>query len=828
MKQYSPKDIETKWQTWWEEQGTYTANLESDKPKYIAFGMFNYPSGAGIHVGHVKNFTLPDILLRAKRQQGFEAYSPVGFDSFGLPAENYAIKTGQSPRKTTDDAIAMFRKQYRAVGFGQDWSKEVDTSHEEYYRWTQWCFLKLHESGLAYQKESMQWWCDQCKTVLADEQVIAGKCWRHESPDDPLVSKRSLKQWFFKITDYADEILEATDDLNWTPWVKTAQKNWIGRSQGTELKFQLEGLGADGQHLEVFTTALETIYGVTFMVLAPEHPVVSMCGQHADNAQAIDEYVQKALRKSDLDREKEKTKTGIQIEGLYAVNPANGVKIPVWVADYVLIGYGSGAIMAVPGQDERDFAFATKYELPIVYTTDKGEFVNYGADIKPDRTKFRMANSAEFDGQNLEEARQNILEKLKTQGQAEAVTNYKIRDWLISRQRYWGAPIPIIHCEDCGAVPVPEQQLPVVLPELKDYKPSGDGRSPLANATEWLKAPCPTCNKPGERETDTMDGYVCSSWYQLRYIDPSNTEAAWAPERTKKWLPVDFYNGGDHATAHLLYARFFTRFFHHLGLVDNPEPFARMYFHAKILAPDGTAFSKSKGNGVDPLEVINSGYGADALRTYIMFMAPPDIESPWSNDGVPGCYRFLNRIWTITQYYLEHQETATQTTEFDKKLLQITHKTIKKVTDDIEAVKLNTAVSAMMECVNELYKIKDEDRFSSKEWRFALESLLQLLAPFAPHIAEELWHQLGHDDSVHIDHWPSCDGQYLIDDMITLAVQVNGKVRGEITVSPEEVQEKVFEIALSDEKVSPWLEGKQIKKTIYVKGRLVSIVVVDA
>jgi leucyl-tRNA synthetase len=824
MQRYNPKDIEPKWQQWWDEQGTYTADLDSDRPKYIGFGMFNYPSGAGIHVGHVKNFTLPDVLLRAKRQQGYEAYSPVGFDSFGLPAENYAIKTGQSPRKTTDDAIEMYRKQYRAVGFGMDWSKEIDTSHTDYYKWTQWCFLKLHENGLAYQKESMQWWCDQCKTVLADEQVIAGKCWRHDSADDPLISKRSLNQWFFKITDYADEILDATDDLNWTPWVKTAQKNWIGRSKGAEVAFKLEGLGTVDVQIPVFTTAVETIYGVTFMVLAPEHPFVSVYGQHADNAQDIDDYVQKSMRKSDLDREKEKVKTGIEIEGLFAINPINGSKIPVWVADYVLMGYGSGAIMAVPGEDERDYEFAKKYDLPIIYTTDRNVFVNYGVDIKPDRTKYIMANSEVFDGQNLETARQGIFDKLVDSGCTELVVNYKVRDWLISRQRYWGSPIPIIHCPDCGAVPVPETDLPVVLPELEDYKPVGDGRSPLAKATEWLNAPCPKCGKTGERETDTMDGYVCSSWYQLRYADPSNSEKAWSPERANHWLPVDFYNGGDHATAHLLYARFFTHFFHKIGLIDNPEPFARMYFHAKILAPDGTAFSKSKGNGVDPLEVINSGYGADALRTYIMFMAPPDVESPWNDDGVPGCYRFLNRVWAIIQDFIEGRESRVVVQEKNKELLQAIHKAISKVTDDIEAVKLNTAISTMMECTNELYKLKEVDNLGSDAWEFVLKSLLQLLAPFAPHIAEELWHQLGHEDSIHVNHWPELDEQYLVLDTMKLAVQVNGKVRAEIEVASDASESDIKSLASTQENVAKYLEGNEPKKVIYVPGRLVSIV----
>lgn len=823
MQRYNPKEIEPKWQVWWDEQGTYVADLDSDKPKYIGFGMFNYPSGAGIHVGHVKNFTLPDVLLRAKRQQGFEAYSPVGFDSFGLPAENYAIKTGQSPRKTTDDAIEMYRKQYRAVGFSQDWTKEIDTSHSDYYKWTQWCFLKLHENGLAYQKESMQWWCDQCKTVLADEQVIAGKCWRHDSESDPMVTKRSLNQWFFKITDYADEILEATDALNWTPWVKTAQKNWIGRSEGAEVHFKVVD---SEEEIVVFTTRADTLFSAAFMVLAPEHPLVENLTS-SEQFQEVYDYSEESKVKSELDRMQTKHKTGV-FTGAFAINPADGREIPVWIADFVLAGYGTGAVFG-DIHDERDFEFAMKYKIPAeptVLPEDEGEAEKVRNKEYAYTGEGILIDSAQFTGMKTQEARSAIIDWLAEQGHARKHVNYKVRDWLISRQRYWGAPIPIIHCVDCGAVPVPENDLPVVLPELEDYKPVGDGRSPLAKATEWLKVPCPNCGKPGERETDTMDGYVCSSWYQLRYADPNNSEQAWSPERANHWLPVDFYNGGDHATAHLLYARFFTRFFHKLGLIDNPEPFARMYFHAKILAPDGTAFSKSKGNGVDPLSVINSGYGADALRTYIMFMAPPDVESPWNDDGVPGCYRFLNRIWVLTHEYLDEVETQKPNIESrDKEMLQIIHKTIKKVTDDIEAVKLNTAISTMMECTNDLYKIKEVDKFSSSSWKFTLESLLQLVAPFAPHIAEELWHKLGHEDSIHVNHWPDIDEQYLVSDNITLAIQVNGKVRAEITVPADSTEESIKSTALSQENVVKYLSGSPPKKVIYVTARLVSVVV---
>ncbi|MFT4532433.1 MAG: leucyl-tRNA synthetase [Candidatus Saccharimonadales bacterium] len=822
MKRYNPAEIEEKWQKYWDQNGTYTVDLHSDKPTYYGFGMFNYPSGAGIHLGHTKNFTIPDILMRFKRQNGYEAYSPVGFDSFGLPAENYAIKTGQSPRQTTDEALASYRIQYRKMGWSMDWTKEIDTSKADYYKWTQWCFLQLHKEGLAYQKESLQWWCDLDKSVLSDEQVINGKCWRHDNADDPLVTKKSLRQWFFKITDYADEILDATDDLDWTPWVKTAQKNWIGRSEGAKVKFKLEGLGVDNEELEVFTTAYDTIFGVTFMVLAPEHPLVNRCIEQADNSAEVKKYVADSIRKSDIDREKEKTKTGVELKGLTATNPANGEQIPLWIADYVLMGYGTGAVMAVPGEDERDYEFANKYNLPVVYTTEQQEFVSY-QDIKADPSNYTVANSQEFDGLTFDKVKPAIMDKLESDGSGATQVNYKVRDWLISRQRYWGAPIPVIHCGDCGAVPVPEKDLPVELPELDDYHPSGDGRSPLAKATEWLNVACPECGKGAERETDTMDGYVCSSWYQMRYLSPNDDTQAWDPQLAKKWMSVDFYNGGDHATAHLLYARFFTRFFYKQGLVGDPEPFKKMYFHAKILAEDGAFFSKSKGNGIDPLEVINSGYGADALRTYMSFIAPPDVESPWNNDGLPSCYRFINRIWTLVQEYNDSDKAGEGSQNAE--LLKATHKAISKVSSDIESIKYNTAISTLMATVNSLYKIKDQDNYSSESWQTSLESLVCLVAPFAPHVAEELWSDLGHEDSVNVDHWPELDEKYLVEDTLKLAVQVNGKVRAEIEVSADTGEDEIMNLALSQENVAAHLAGKEPKKVIYVKGRLVSVVV---
>lgn len=957
MQRYNPKEIEPKWQAQWAKDKIYEADVKSSKKKFIGFGMFNYPSGAGIHIGHGKNFTLPDIVVRAKRQQGFEAYMPVGWDSFGLPAENYAIKTGTSPRVATDKAIENYRKQYKAMGWSMDWSKEIDSSSPEYYRWTQWIFTKLFEKGLAYQKENLQWWCPVDLTVLANEQVEAGKCWRCGNE----VVKKNLKQWFFKITDYADEILEATDDLNWTESVKTMQKNWIGRSIGAEVDFKVDG--SEGI-IKVFTTRIDTIFGATFLVLAPEHELVSVLTTD-QNKDRVENYVQESVKKSEIERmDASREKTGV-FTGSFAVNPATSEKIPIWVADYVLAGYGTGAIMAVPAHDERDLEFADKFNLPVVQVVaerfidantphqenketverdvvvvivkhpsedryiivcpkgseawsplmggvDEGELTEEAAkrelleetgyhDIKSIRSfdeiytseffaqhkdvnriayckvvridlasldinesaavdineqdykwvtkeeymsvrdsggmnecfeiahginrdmalEGRLINSREFSGLLTSEAREKM-----TKAFGKEKVNYKLRDWLISRQRYWGAPIPIIHCPEHGAVSVPEDRLPVVLPEIENYAPTGGETSVLAGVDEWVNVDCPKCGKPAKRETDTMDGYACSSWYFLRYIDPNNEQMAWDPEIAQEWMPVDFYNGGDHATAHLLYARFFMRFFHKLGLTNTPEPFNKMYYHAKILAPDGSAFSKSKGNGVDPLQIIESGYGADALRTYIMFIAPPDMESPWSNEGVPGCYRFLNRLWTITHEFLESSETKASE-EAKEALARAINPSIKKVTEDIEAIKFNTAIAAMMECVNELYRIKAKYGFVAKDqWQTTLESLVQIVAPFAPHIAEELWHELGHKDSVHVNHWPEWNDNFLTSKIIKLAVQINGKVRAEIEVDADTPKEQIIVLAKQQSKIAEIISSKEIKKEIYVPGRIVSLVVI--
>ncbi len=814
MKRFSPKDIEPKWQKIWDEQQVYQADLASDKPKYIAMSMFNYPSGAGIHIGHAMNYTISDVKARFKRQQGYESYHPVGWDAFGLPAENFAIKSGISPQASMAKIIPSYHTQYKAMGWSNDWSKEIATHEPEYYKWTQWIFSEMFRQGLAYQDARMQWWCDIDKTVLSNEQVIDGKCWRHDGVDDPLVEQREVKQWFFKITEYADELLEATDELDWTESVKLAQKNWIGKSVGAEIVFELDG---HDESVTVFTTRPDTLYGASFLVLAPEHNLVQSITTDEQRV-AVDEYVKATQKKTELERQASKEKTGV-FTGAYATNPINGEKIPVWIADYVLTGYGTGAIMAVPAHDERDNEFAKKYELPIVRvirndagddecTSDEGELINSGA----------------FDGVSSAEAREAIVTHLEREGKAIEKVNYKMRDWSVSRQRYWGAPIPIVHCERDGAVLVPDEQLPVILPELTDFQPSGDGRSALARATDWLNVECPTCGGPAERETDTLDTYICSSWYMFRYFDPKNSDKIFDSTIANKWAPIDFYNGGDHATAHMLYARFVTRFFHKIGLLDNPEPFKHFLFNGKVTASDGTMFSKSKGNGVDPLEIINQGYGADALRTYLMFAAPLELWAKWDPQGVPGTHRFLNRLWNLVQEYIE--APAGELDDATKRKIRIgTHQTIKKMTIDIEENRYNTAIATAMGRVNELYKLKVDHLVLDPVWFEALETLVACIAPFAPHAADELWHNLGNETSIQRDSWPKWDDALTVDDMITIAVQVNGKVRAEVSVSKDASKEDLEAAALAESRIVGLLAGNAPKRVVVVPGRLVSIVV---
>ncbi len=818
MKRFNPKDIESKWQKIWDETGTYTANLHSNKPKYIAMSMFNYPSG-NLHIGHAMNYTISDVKARFKRQQGFESYHPVGWDSFGLPAENRAIKESMSPQESMAQLIPGYRHAYKAMGWSNDWEKEIATHLPEYYKWTQWIFAQMFKHGLAYQDSRMQWWCEKDATVLANEQVIDGKCWRHDGPDDPLVEKKEIKQWFFKITEYADELLEATDALDWTESVKLAQKNWIGRSSGAEVTYRVKG--ADDS-ITVFTVAHDTMYGTTFIVLAPEHELVQKITTDAQKTD-VEAYVQAAQMKSEVERQAEKTKTGV-FTGAYAINPLSKKEIPIWIADYVLAGYGTGAVMGVPGEDGRDYEFAQKFGLDIIYTTEDQSFVEYHETIKKNPAGYKLANSEEFNGLDFKVGRQKILEKLESLSVGSEKVNYKMRDWSVSRQRYWGAPIPIIDCPKCGNVLVPDDQLPVILPELDDFQPSGDGRSALARATDWLHVDCPQCGGPAERETDTLDTYICSSWYMLRYMDPHNQEVIFDSAVVNKWAPIDFYNGGDHATAHLLYARFVARFFTKIGILDNPEPFKQMLFNGKVTASDGTMFSKSKGNGVDPLEIINSGYGADALRTYLMFAAPLELWARWDAQGVPATHRFLSRLWNLVQEYLEAPEGKTSPKQ-QKELLRITHQTIKKMTHDIENSAYNTAIAAGMTMVNDLYKQKAEALAKTDAWKQALEAIVACVGPFAPHTAEELWHELGHSATVHKDTWPDFDEKYLVQDTMTIAVQINGKLRAEIEVATDATEAAVTAAVYANEKVQTNIAGKEVIKTIYVPGKIVNLVV---
>ena len=762
MERYEPLKIEQKWQKKWEETEAFKATEVEGQPKVMLAEMFPYPSGAGLHVGHVRNFTIVDVLTRFFRQQGLNVMRPFGYDTFGLPAENYAIKTGTAPQEVTAVNIANFRKQAKKLGYAIDWSREINTSDPEYYRWTQWCFLQLFKKGLAYQKESYQWWCPEDQTVLANEQVENGKCWRcgHE------VEKKKMKQWFFKITEYADELLDEIDNLEWPEKIKTMQKNWIGRSVGAEIDFEVEG-GAP--KIKVFTTRPDTILGATFLVLAPEYVGLEYIVSE-DCKDAVAKYKADALKKSEIERQENKEKTGV-FTGAYAINPATKEKIPIYVADYVLAGYGTGAIMAVPAYDERDREFAEKLDLPIV----EAELIDRDAYGTPKVT-------------------------------------YRMRDWLISRQRYWGCPIPIAYDKDGNPHAIPEDQLPVMLPEVKDYKPDKSGRSALAKAKDWLTVEIPVKDqKTGEvhmekmtRETDTLDGYACSSWYLWRYASPHDDKAAWDEKAISYWEPLDYYCGGDHAVAHLLYIRFWCKFFADEGYLPFREPIKRLLYNGYINAPDGKKMSKSKGNVIDPLDVINDGYGADTLRTYEMFIGPYDMDAAWDTRSVGGVYRFLNRCYNLC---------FGNTSKVDKNVV-VRNKTIKKVTEDIHRYSFNTAVAALMEYVNELYK-----NGASKE---DLVVLAKLLKPFAPHLASEMLEKLDSDDE-----WPKWDEKYLVADTVELVVQVNGKLRAkfEIAVDDLEDEEKLTEMVLADERVKKYTE-KSVKKTIFVKkNKLINIVV---
>lgn len=811
MQRYNPKEIEPKWQKIWEEQGIYQSTEDSNKPKRYVLEYFPYPSGAAMHVGHVRNYTIGDVVARFYRMRGYNVMHPMGWDAFGLPAENYAIKNNISPKQAITENTTKFKQQLMQMGFSYDWSREINSSDPSYYKWTQWLFKLLFDRGLAYQKESPQWWCETDKTVLANEQVEAGKCWRCGNE----VTKKSLNQWFFKITDYADRLVEDLDKLDWSDAIKSMQRNWIGKSKGAEVDFRIDNSNAV---ISVYTTRPDTLYGATFIVLAPEHPALETLVREEQRSQ-VNEYIKESRAKSDVERQETKReKTGV-FTGAHAINPVNQEKIPIWVADYVLVGYGTGAIMAVPAHDERDYEFAKKFNLLITEVVKKPD--NYEGCYSGEGT---MINSGEYDGKTSQEARKEIVEDLVWHAEAEEKVNYKIRDWLISRQRYWGAPIPIIHCPKDGAVAVPDDQLPVILPEVTSFQPTGEGKSVLASVPDWVNTTCPKCGGVAQRETDTMDGFACSSWYFLRFADPHNDKAAFDADKVKFWLPVDDYIGGaEHAVMHLLYARMWTKVMHDAGLIDFDEPFLALRNHGMILAPDGRKMSKSWGNVIAPDELISQGYGADTVRIMELFIGPWDQSASWSIEGMGGCFRFLQRLWTLSQEYLEaDHDDATG----DEAIVKIVHQTIAKVSSDLRDMGFNTAIAALMETINQLYKHKAQYGFAnSKDWHIALSTLAQLLAPFAPHISEELWQQLGNSESVHISRWPVHDERYLLSDTITIVVQINGKLRAKIIVPTNATEEKVVSTASADSKVADYIKNATIKKTIYVPGKLINFVI---
>lgn len=814
MKRYNPSEIEPKWQKVWAEQKTYKAHDTSDKPPYYALSFFPYPSGAGLHIGHVRNFTITDVAARFKRMQGFEVLHPMGYDAFGLPAENYAIKTGVAPQVITKQNTENFHSQAVNMGLSIDWDREFSSTDPDYYKWTQWFFLLLHKKGLAYRKESLQFWCETDKTVLANEQVEAGRCWRCGN----LVTKKSLNQWFFKITDYADRLEADLDKVDWPHGITTMQKNWIGRSKGAEVRFAVEHpADVKVKDLTVFTTRPDTLFGATFLVVAPEHDAAKKLATD-EQFDAVEAYIRDAQTKTDIDRmDQSREKTGV-FTGSYAINPVNGAKLPIWIADYVLVGYGTGAIMAVPAHDERDNEFAKKFELPIIEVI-AGEKPEDGLLLEG-----TLAASGEFDGLPTAEAREKITQWLSDHDAGIERTTYKIRDWLISRQRYWGAPIPMIHCPKDGVVAVPEEQLPILLPAMENYQPTGDGRSPLANNREWVEVDCPKCGGPAERETDTMDGFACSSWYALRFADPHNNAEPFSRELVEKWAPVDLYVGGaEHAVMHLLYARMWTKVMFDDGLISFDEPFTVLRNQGMLVAADGRKFSKSAGNGVDPDDIIKNGYGADALRTVMMFLAPFDQKTPWSPEALGGIYRFLNRVWALAQEVLEAPRSEKEHVE----IRRVIHKTTKRVTDDMHQFGYNTAIAALMEATNDLYKLRETAPIAeyADDWKWAISVMAQLLAPFAPHVAEELWSQCGQKDSVHLSEWPKYDEKYLVEATIKVVVQVNGKVRATVELPSDATEDVLREAAITHERVRDFTAGAEPKRVIVVPGKLVNIVV---
>ena len=796
---YNHRAIEQKWQKIWDDEKAFAATDDYSKPKYYALVEFPYPSGQGLHVGHPRPYTALDIVARKRRMQGYNVLYPMGWDAFGLPTENYAIKNKIHPRIVTENNVKHFKQQLHSLGYSFDWDREINTTDPQYYKWTQWIFLKLFKEGLAYKSEMPINWCTSCKVGLANEEVVNGVCERCGSP----VVRKVKSQWMLKITDYAEKLLEGLEDVDYIERVKVSQKNWIGKSQGAEVEFQVAG---KEEKLTVYTTRPDTLFGATYMVVSPEHPMLDKYKEDIKNWDAIQDYREQAAKKSDFERsELAKEKTGVAIDGLSAINPVNEKEIPIWVSDYVLMSYGTGAIMAVPAHDTRDWEFAKKFDLPIIEVVAGGE--NVQEEAYTDVASGKLINSGFLDGLEVAEAKKKMIAFLEEKGIGKSKTNFKLRDWVFSRQRYWGEPIPIVKCEKCGYVPLPESELPLELPDVDSYMPTDNGESPLAAMTDWVNTTCPCCGGPAQRETDTMPQWAGSSWYFLRYTDPKNTEALASKEALKYWLPVDWYNGGmEHTTLHLLYSRFWHRFLYDQGVVPTKEPYQKRTSHGMILGENGEKMSKSRGNVVNPDDIVMD-YGADTLRTYEMFIGAFDLSASWSENGVKGCRRFLDRVWKLQEILVDGNEYRSA---FETKM----HQTIQKVSSDFENLKYNTAIAAMMSLLNDFYK---EGSINRAEFK----TFLILLNPVAPHITEEIWENCGYEGRVYAQTWPEFDEAKTVEDTIELPVQINGKTRAVVTL-PADV-DKDTAIAAGKELIADKLTGTIVKE-IYVPDRIINIV----
>ena len=796
---YEFKKIEKKWQDIWDEKGAFVAPDDFSKPKFYALVEFPYPSGAGLHVGHPRSYTALDIVARKRRMQGYNVLYPMGWDAFGLPTENYAIKNHIHPSIVTEKNIARFKSQLKALGLSFDWSREVNTTDPNYFKWTQWIFLQLFKNGLAYKKEMAVNWCTSCKCVLANEEVVNGVCERCGSE----VVRKTKSQWMLGITKYAERLINDLDDVNYIERVKTQQKNWIGRSTGAEIEFST----TEGDSLTVYTTRCDTLFGATYMVISPEHPAIEKWADKIENLDAVRAYREEAARKSDFERtELNKGKTGVKIEGVRAINPANGTEIPIFVSDYVLMSYGTGAIMAVPAHDTRDWDFAKAFDLPIIEVIAGG---NVQEAAFTDVETGTLVNSGFLNGLSVAEAKKKMVEFLTEKGIGREKVNYKLRDWVFSRQRYWGEPIPLVNCEKCGWVPLPEDQLPLTLPDVESYEPTENGESPLAKMTDWVNTTCPCCGGPAKRETDTMPQWAGSSWYFLRYMDPHNDKELCSKEKLEYWSPVDWYNGGmEHTTLHLLYSRFWHKFLYDIGVVPTKEPYAKRTSHGMILGENGEKMSKSRGNVVNPDEIVDT-YGADTMRLYEMFIGDFEKAAPWSSTSIKGCRRFLDRVWNLFEqvqpgdaYSAEHEI--------------LINKTIKKIGEDVENLKHNTAIAALMSMLNAFYD-KGVNRAEYK-------TLLKLLNPFAPHITEELWQMLGETSILSLEAWPEYDPDKTVDASIEIGVQINGKLRSTVKLPMDCEQQIAINTALADPKIAAAVEGKNIVKTIVVKNKIINIV----